>query len=85
MQNLRSTNYPINHQIFIHVHVCLTTILHYLESLFDSPESHLQVEKLYYYFVLFQFTLRDLSRHYLDYKKSLKEILLRVEVNRKKT
>lgn len=25
---------------------------------------------------LFQFTLRDLSRHYLDYKKSLKEILL---------
>lgn len=49
MQNLRSTNYPINHQIFIYV--CLTTILHYLESLFDSPESHLQVEKLYYYFV----------------------------------
>lgn len=51
MQNVRSTNYPINHQIFIHVHVCFTTILHYLESLFDSPESHLQVEKLYYYFV----------------------------------
>lgn len=72
MQNLRSTNYPINHQIFIYV--CLTTILHYLESLFDSPESHLQVEK---HFVLFQFTLRDLSRHSLDYKNGLKEILLR--------
>lgn len=72
MQNLRSTNYPINHQIFIYV--CLTTILHYLESLFDSPESHLQVEK---HVVLFQFTLRDLSRHYLDYKNGLKEILLR--------
>lgn len=76
MQNLRSTNYPINHQIFIHVHVCLTTILHYLESLFDSPESNLQVENFTIILSLFQFTLRDLSRHYLDYKKSLKEILL---------
>lgn len=78
MQNLRSTNYPINHQIFIYV--CLTTILHYLESLFDSPESHLQVEK---HFVLFQFTLRDLSRHYLE--EWFKGNFIKVEVNQKKT
>lgn len=70
---------------FLHVHVCLTTILHYLESLFDSPESHLQVEKLYYYFVFVPIYSPWSFPPLFGLQKKFEGNFIRVEVNRKKT